>query len=218
MSNIIPMDYEGQLVRFNSGGWIDATSAAKRFGREAREWLRSVDTLELLLALADDLFGKSVSQTDLEKLRSMKSESSEAKTLALALAKSTGLVKTERGRHGGTWLHPELGVHFAYWLDKKFAIWAGRRIVELLNGQTVTPVALDAENVKGMFIVLETMLGNAEPGSMSLLNQATTALTSNKQLASLCGTGLNAHKNVRRLNITTMKRLYLEAQFILRFD
>lgn len=170
MNNIIPLDYQGQLIRFNTGGWIDATSAAKHYGKEVHEWLRSIDTLELMLILADDLFGKAgnspalggASQSDpssktgnfpvLEKLRRMKPGSREARNLTQEIIRSSGLVDARRGRHGDTWLHPELGVHYAYWLDKRFAIWAGWRIGELLSGQTVAlsgPVEFDVQALFG---------------------------------------------------------------------
>ncbi|MOA47512.1 hypothetical protein D3C78_1701540 [compost metagenome] len=35
---------------------------------------------------------------------------------------------------------------------------------------------------------------------------------------SLCGKGLSIHKSVRRVNIKAIKRLYSDAQFILRFE
>lgn len=135
MNNVIPFHYQGQPVRFNSDGWIDAASAAKRFGKEPTAWLRTIDTVEYLSALAEALFGKGVAETDLEKLRSMESRGREAKAFTLHLAKSTGLVITKAGRGGGTWLHPKLAVAFARWLDLKFAIWADLHIDALLRGE-----------------------------------------------------------------------------------
>lgn len=135
MSNVIPFHYEGQPVRFNSEGWIDAASAAKRFGKEPTGWLRTIDTVEYMSALAEALFGKGVSETDLEKLRSMNTRSKEAKAFTLALAKTTGLVITQAGRGGGTWLHPKLAVAFARWLDLKFSVWCDLHIDALLRGE-----------------------------------------------------------------------------------
>lgn len=135
MSNIIPFHYQGQPVRFNTDGWIDAASAAKRFGKEPTAWLRSIETLEYMSALAEALSGKGVSETDLERLRSMESRSREAKALTLELAKETGLVITKAGRGGGTWLHPKLAVAFARWLDMKFAVWCDLHIDALLRGE-----------------------------------------------------------------------------------
>lgn len=52
MSNVIPFRYQGQPVRFNSDGWINATEAAKSFGKEPHEWLRLPDTKGYLEAMA----------------------------------------------------------------------------------------------------------------------------------------------------------------------
>lgn len=43
--------------------------------------------------------------------------------------------KTSRGRGGGTWMHPRLGVAFARWLDVDFAIWCDEQIDHLLRGE-----------------------------------------------------------------------------------
>jgi len=132
--NVIPCHYQGQPVRFNADGWIDAASAAKRFGKEPTAWLRSIETLEYMSAMAEALFGKCVSETDLERLSMLSARSAEAKALTLKLAKETGLVITKAGRGGGTWLHPKLAVRFAQWLEVKFAVWCDLQIDALLHG------------------------------------------------------------------------------------
>lgn len=52
MNNVIPFHYQGQPVRFNSEGWINATDVAKRFGKEPHEWLRLPETKGYLEAMA----------------------------------------------------------------------------------------------------------------------------------------------------------------------
>lgn len=106
MSNIIPFPYQGQAVRFNLDGWINATDVAKRFDKRPVDWLRLPDTKEYLGALAKHL----------------------------NVGKSHNLIQTARGRSGGTWLHPKLAVHFARWLDADFAVWADLQIDALLRG------------------------------------------------------------------------------------
>ncbi len=135
MNNVIPFHYQGQPVRFNTAGWIDASSVAKRFGKEPTTWLRTIETVEYMSALAEALSGKGVSETDLDMLRSMETRGREAKALTLKLAKKTGLVITKAGRGGGTWLHPKLAVAFARWLDLKFAVWCDLHIDALLHGE-----------------------------------------------------------------------------------
>ncbi|MCY1558013.1 ORF11CD3 domain protein [compost metagenome] len=55
-----------------------------------------------------------------------------------ALAKSgifPELVRTKRGRSGGTWLHSKLAVAFARWLSPDFAIWCDLQIDALIHGE-----------------------------------------------------------------------------------
>ena len=35
---------------------------------------------------------------------------------------------------GGTWLHPKLAIHFARWLDPRFAVWCDEQIEQILSG------------------------------------------------------------------------------------
>ncbi|MCO8164794.1 KilA-N domain-containing protein [Pseudomonas sp. 21LCFQ010] len=106
-SNVIPFHYQGQPVRFNSDGWINATDVASRFGKRPVDWLKQAETKQYLAVLAEAL------NCDAESL-----------------------LETRRGRHqGGTWLHPKLAVAFARWLDLKFAVWADLHIDALLRGE-----------------------------------------------------------------------------------
>lgn len=104
MSQIIPFHYENEPVRFNSSGWINATEAAKRFGKLPHEWLRLPETVAYLDAL-------------------------------VKCGIIPQLVRTQRGRNGGTWLHPKLAVVFARWLSVDFAVWCDMHIDALLRGE-----------------------------------------------------------------------------------
>lgn len=106
MNNIIPFPYEGQSVRFNLDGWINATDVAKRYGKKPGEWLRLPETVRYMDALARHL---NVGESHL-------------------------LVRTIKGRAGGTWLHPKLAVVFARWLNVDFAVWCDMRVDALLHG------------------------------------------------------------------------------------
>ncbi|MGJ8515096.1 KilA-N domain-containing protein [Carnimonas bestiolae] len=112
MSNIINFPYEGQAVRFNLDGWINATDVAKRFGKKPVKWLELPRTKSYIAALARALGVSNVRKSDF------------------------GLVKTSRGGHqAGTWLHPKLAVSFARWLDDDFAVWCDMQIDTLLRGE-----------------------------------------------------------------------------------
>ncbi len=55
------------------------------------------------------------------------------------------LIKTKRGKNGGTWLHPKLAVVFARWLSVDFAIWCDEQIDSIIHG---TPEQTDWKRVR----------------------------------------------------------------------
>lgn len=115
MNNVIPFNYQGQAVRFNSDGWINATDVAKRYGKRPVDWLKQDETRQYLAALGEAL------NCDPESL-----------------------LETKRGRYqSGTWLHPKLGVAFARWLDMKFSVWCDLHIDALLHGEPNEKQQLD---------------------------------------------------------------------------
>lgn len=116
MSNIIPMKFDEQQFPFTSDCWVDATKAAKHFERDVFDWLRLSSTREYAQELAEELgFGDFDRKTGISRF----------------------LVKTTRGRNGGTWIHPEMVIEFARWLSAKFARACDRHIKNLLLSQNV---------------------------------------------------------------------------------
>lgn len=85
VSNVIPFHYQGEPVRFNSDGWINAADAAAKFGKRVDHWLANGETKEYIRALADALNTRDYGD----------------------------LIRARRVRTGGTWLHPKLAVAFA---------------------------------------------------------------------------------------------------------
>ncbi|AJG17305.1 DNA-binding protein [Pseudomonas plecoglossicida] len=112
MNNVISLSFQGNPVRFNGEGWINATEVAKRFGKKPIKWLELPSTKSYMAAMLRRL-SNEVRESDLK------------------------LVETVRGRgKAGTWLHPKLGVRFAQWLDDDFAVWCDEQIDALLRGET----------------------------------------------------------------------------------
>lgn len=111
-SKIIPFDYQGQAVTFNADGWINATEAATRFGKEPAQWLRLDSTKEYLDRLTERMEKSNVGKSHIT------------------------LVTTRRGNtaSSGTWLHPKLAVKFARWLSVDFEIWCDEQIDALVRG------------------------------------------------------------------------------------
>ncbi|WP_311949234.1 KilA-N domain-containing protein [Halomonas piscis] len=144
MNAVIPLKYRDHQVRFNLDGWINATDIAKHFGKEPTQWLRQSSTVEYLVKLAEFLEINSVLRTEFNKFKKLKAGTAAYKTLALKLAKATGLVEVDAGRHGGTWLHPKMAVRFARWLSVDFEIWCDMQIDRLLSGDSLTKQRLHA--------------------------------------------------------------------------
>jgi hypothetical protein len=107
MTALVTAEYQGIAFSFQDDGWFNATAAAKRYGKESGEWLRLPTTVEYLGAI-ERKHGK------------------------------IPYLKAKRGRPdrgGGTWLHPELAVMFARWLNVDFALWCDDQIEHLLRGE-----------------------------------------------------------------------------------
>lgn len=107
MNNVIPFHYQGQAVRFNTDGWINATEIAQREERRLDKWLATQETQDYIEALMRHL----------------------------NTPEKGDLIVTRRGRKGGTWLHPKLAVAFARWISPDFAVWCDLHIDALLRGE-----------------------------------------------------------------------------------
>lgn len=102
----VRLDYQGLTVSFSEDGWFNATTTAAHYGKRVDHYLANTDTQEYIDALCN-----------VENTR-----------------KVGDFIRTQRGKNGGTWFHPDLGVHFARWLDVRFAIWCDRQIRALIAG------------------------------------------------------------------------------------
>lgn len=74
--------------------FFNATEIAKQFGKEVFDFMRLESTDKYMSLIINDKL-KPISNRDM-------------------------LVKTIRGRHGGTWLHHEISLEFASWLSVEF--------------------------------------------------------------------------------------------------
>ncbi len=108
---LIPVEYDGFQVIFQPDGYINATQAAKRFGKRPVDFLRT------------DPAKRKIRQV-CEKL-----------TLEENQVVISRMGAPETG--GGTWLHPKLAVPFAAWLDDEFAWWCEEQIEAILRGDAI---------------------------------------------------------------------------------
>lgn len=130
-AKIVPFDFEGHAVSFNTDGWINATEAARKWGKRPKNFLVLDSTIDYMREVAEELYADQ--------------ELTKGQISAL-------LVRVDRGRSGGTWLHPELGVEFARWLTPKFARWCDRQIKALIRQQSM---AITDQQVAAFFTLTD---------------------------------------------------------------
>ena len=113
MNAIQSFQFNDIPVSFREDGFLNATAIAAHFGKLPKDYLKNEQTQQYISALAENL---SVRRK--------------------ILTKENQIVIVKRGgSEQGTWLHPKLAIHFARWLDPKFAVWCDEQIEALLNGK-----------------------------------------------------------------------------------
>jgi hypothetical protein len=127
-----------------NGLWINATATAKEFGKDLENYWRLASTKSYVDKLAEL---SSVENTDLKK------------------------IIVGKGKPQGTYLHPELVVHFARWLDDGFAIECDRFIKsEMIKVNNIKTEALleQAEKEKQRAVTLAKKCKIYDDGTMSV--------------------------------------------------
>lgn len=112
-TQILNFSFNDAVVSFRDDGFLNATAIAAYFGKQPRDYLKTEQTQQYIAALADFLSTKTK-----------------------ILVKENQIVNVKNGgSERGTWLHPKLAIHFARWLNPKFAVWCDEQIEALLNGK-----------------------------------------------------------------------------------
>ena len=112
--------YRGNPITFdmNKGSaMVNASEMAKSFEKRTADWLVTQSTQTFIKTYSD--VRKTV---------------------------SADLVRVIKGGNGeqGTWMHEDIALEFARWLNPYFAIWCNDRIKELMKfGMTATPETLE---------------------------------------------------------------------------
>ena len=109
--NIQSFNYDNISVAFRNDGYLHATQIAKHFGKLPKDYLKTEQTQEYIAALADNCVRRKI-LTDKNQL----------------------VIIKQGGIEQGTWLHPKLAIHFARWLDPKFAVWCDEQIEHIISG------------------------------------------------------------------------------------
>ena len=130
-------NYNGNNVSFrkeNDNVFINATEMAKNFDRQVKHWFENPSTHEYIHALAKH-----------KGLNAIGENPTSLNTSELAKNYPSLLFVVKGGlNQQGTWMHEDVALEFARWLNPSFAIWCNDRIKELLKyGITATPQTLE---------------------------------------------------------------------------
>lgn len=129
-------------VSFREDGYLNATQIAAHFGKLPKDYLKTEQTQQYISALAESLSERTKILTDKNQIVIVKKGNSKNFTQ-------------------GTWLHPKLAIHFARWLNPKFAVWCDEQIEALLNGKVSDnlPVKTTANDRTGLRQAVAALVG-----------------------------------------------------------
>ena len=119
--SIKTLSFGSTAVSFRQDGYLNATAIATHFGKQPRDYLKTEQTQQYIAALAEYLSSKTK-----------------------VLVEENQLVVVKNGGNArGTWLHPKLAIHFARWLDPRFAVWCDEQIEQILSGSLKSQTTTD---------------------------------------------------------------------------
>ena len=146
MNTIQNLSFNSVTVSFRQDGFLNASAIAKHFGKAPKDYLKSEQTQQYIAALAENL----------------------SKGRKIPLEENQLVIVKHGGNQSGTWLHPKLAIHFARWLDPRFAVWCDEQIEHILSGslkletRDVVLSAQDARRLSALFNHLPFMLAYAK--------------------------------------------------------
>ncbi|EOG0323586.1 KilA-N domain-containing protein [Neisseria gonorrhoeae] len=138
--NVSVLNFGNTPVSFRQDGFLNATAIASHFGKLPKDYLKSEQTQQYISALAENLSVRRKILTEANQI----------------------VVVKRGGSEQGTWLHPKLAIHFARWLNPKFAVWCDEQIETLLNGNVsdgIKPAKTTADDRTGLRQAVAALVG-----------------------------------------------------------
>ena len=112
MNQVQSFNFGNIAVSFRDDGYLNATAIAAHFGKRVPDFIKTEQNQEYINALAEHI----------------------SKTTKIVLDRNQLVIVKHGGNNRGTWLHPKLAIHFARWLDPKFAVWCDEQIEQIISG------------------------------------------------------------------------------------
>lgn len=123
-------------------GFINGTAMCVAHSKDISDWLKTDDTWEIVVALADSL--------NLEALQ-IKDRKSGNSVFTRVSASYPTLVVVKRGAPeagGGTWLHPDLAMQLAQWCNKSFALQVSKWVREwITSAHSPSQLEIDKDRI-----------------------------------------------------------------------
>ncbi|ENV7344561.1 TPA: KilA-N domain-containing protein [Neisseria gonorrhoeae] len=138
--NVSVLNFGNTPVSFRQDGFLNATAIASHFGKLPKDYLKSEQTQQYISALAENLSVRRKILTEANQI----------------------VIVKRGGSEQGTWLHPKLAIHFARWLNPKFAVWCDEQIETLLNGNVsdgIKPAKTTADDRTGLRQAVAALVG-----------------------------------------------------------
>ena len=156
---IIKVDYNGVSVAFEGKEMVNLTDLWRAAGspelKDPNRWFTEARTADFLLALLEQE-SNSTAQAYLKSRPSGREHKSDLERWCRDVFNSTaqvGLVKTKRGKYGGTWANQIIAVSYAGYLSPKLQIFVNRvfldRLQEERNPDLIAQRFIDTYKRKG---------------------------------------------------------------------
>lgn len=188
-------------VNFTEAGYLNATIIAKKFGKMVKDYLKTEQTKEYILALSEAILEESEENSERTNILSIKNQ--------LVIIKKGGNASEQ-----GTWLHPKLAIDFARWLNPKFAVWCDIQISQILSNKQPSQQPLQITSIEDL---LNASLEQGKTAT-EICNQVTKAESISFGIGSLHGKGLNKRKKekkiLKELQAITLKWMQFKLPFI----
>ncbi|RYX80813.1 KilA-N domain-containing protein [bacterium] len=122
--DILEFEFEGKVIEFDMSGpdvMINATEMGRVYGKEPYDFTKQEGTKRYMAVL----------KTSIPAFRSDPESERQPEIKVLS---DENILRSERGgdEGGGTWMHRQLALKFAAWLDPRFEVWVFQKIDELM--------------------------------------------------------------------------------------
>lgn len=134
-TSLVISDFEGKPISIRADGYWNATEMCKAHGRRIDNFLR-LDSTKAYLKAFEELHSNSLTFEEVKSLISEKSQNLtevRGEQTPSEVREFIKAIQTTEGALGGTWVHPQVALKLAAWLNPKFEVWVYATIEKLFT-------------------------------------------------------------------------------------